>query len=125
MILSNYTHFGGKHPETAGYKNILAYQGVEAPHTAKPFSEAMLLGIGGGLGAGYILWEFKKYGGAVVVLGFRNRWQYPMKYFTNLSNRLGAKVTFEETAGEVKAAGQPASSPPERDPPHGLDRHGG
>ena len=58
MILSNYQQFGGQHPETAGYKNILAYQGVKAPHTGKPFSEAMLLGIGGGLGAGYILWEF-------------------------------------------------------------------
>ncbi len=57
MILDVYTQYGGQHPHTAALKNILAYYGVKAPHTGEPFTEAMLLGIGG-LGAGYILWEF-------------------------------------------------------------------
>ena len=33
--------------------------GPARPHTGQPLSEAMVLGAGGGLGAGYILWEFK------------------------------------------------------------------
>ena len=55
MILSDYQQIGGKHPETAGYANILAYHGVVAPHTDLPFTEEMILGIGGGLGFAYIL----------------------------------------------------------------------
>ncbi len=62
MILAAYNVIGGIHPETASVKNILAYHGVIAPHTGKPFSEPMLLGIGGGLGASYLLWEFEKHG---------------------------------------------------------------
>ena len=39
---------------------MLANLGVE--HDGAPLSEAMVLGVGGGLGAGYILWEFKRDG---------------------------------------------------------------
>lgn len=38
------TSYSGKHPNTAALKNVLAAQGVKAPHINKPFSEAMLLG---------------------------------------------------------------------------------
>ena len=58
LLARNYTHFGGQQAETASLTNILRAQGVHAPHNNQPFSEALLLGIGGGLGAGYILWEF-------------------------------------------------------------------
>ena len=37
----------------------------------------MVLGVGGGLGAGYILWEFEAHHTPTLVLGFRNQWQYP------------------------------------------------
>ena len=103
MILSEYQQLGGKHPETAGYTNTLSYRGVTAPHSGQPFTEEMILGIGGGLGFAYILWEFEKIGGAYLVLAFRNRPQYPVKYFESLSARLGVQVTFQETAGTVKA----------------------
>jgi hypothetical protein len=49
VILDSYKMIGGAHPETASVKNVLAYYGVKAPHTGKPFGEPMLLGIGGGL----------------------------------------------------------------------------
>jgi hypothetical protein len=68
---------GGLHPETATLANVLANQGVVSGLTGKALTEAAILGIGGGLGAGYILWEFKARGGAILTLGFRNRWQYP------------------------------------------------
>jgi hypothetical protein len=81
-ILPNYTQFGGQHPETAALTNGLAAYGLTAPHTGRPYTEAMLLGVGGGLGAGYILWEFKAHPAAVaiLVLGFRITWQYPLKF---------------------------------------------
>jgi hypothetical protein len=47
-VLPDYEHFHGRHPETGSVHNILSYQGVSAPHTGKPYSEAMLLGVSGG-----------------------------------------------------------------------------
>jgi len=55
-------------------KNTLAALSVKAPHTGKPFTEEMLLGIGGGLGMGYILWEFKKHDSAILAMAFQNKW---------------------------------------------------
>ncbi len=49
----HFHHFGGTHWETAALKNALAHSGVVAPHTGKPLSEAMCLGLAGGIAAGY------------------------------------------------------------------------
>jgi hypothetical protein len=97
---------GGVHPETASIKNILAFHDVLAPHTGKPISEPMLLGIGGGLGSCYILWEFEKHGYPSIVLAFRNKSNYAVKYLQNLCSRLGAMTQIFETAGKKKAAAQ-------------------
>ena len=88
--------FGGIQSTTAALKNALAVQGTAV-------SEAMLLGIGGGLGAGYILWEFKGYDSAKIVMGFTNRWNYYGERWTLLCQRVGAKPIVQETAG-AKAA---------------------
>lgn len=106
VILDSYQMIGGVHPETASTRNILAYHGVKAPHTGKPFSEPMLLGIGGGLGATYILWEFEKHGSPSIVLAFRNKSNYAVKYLQTLCGRLGATTQVYETAGKKKAAAQ-------------------
>ncbi|MCI0692360.1 BtrH N-terminal domain-containing protein [candidate division KSB1 bacterium] len=103
MIINSYKLLGGKHPETATFKNALAALGVKAPHTGKPFTEAMLLGIAGGLGIGYILWEFKKHASAILVMAFQNKWNYPVKFTGNLCNRLGIKPVFKETGGTAAA----------------------
>ncbi|HAV78690.1 MAG TPA: hypothetical protein DCX53_15180 [Anaerolineae bacterium] len=36
-------------------------QGVKAPHTGKPYSEALLLGVSGGIAFGYFTFEYKGY----------------------------------------------------------------
>ena len=97
---------GGVHPDTAGVANVLAHHGVVAGHTGQPLSEAMVLGIGGGLGAGYILWEFESRGGAILVLGFRNRWQYPDRWMKAVLERLAVPATHLETGGARTAARQ-------------------
>ncbi len=102
--LPTYTQFGGRHPETAALTNALAAQGVTAPHTGQPYTEAMLLGVGGGLGAGYILWEFNAHKVAVLVLGFRHNWQYPLKFMQTAAQRLNAASAVRETGGRAAAA---------------------
>jgi len=59
LILENYNQFGSTERNSGAIRNILEYQGVIAPHTGEPFTEAMLMGIGGGLGAEYATWAFK------------------------------------------------------------------
>lgn len=83
---------GGLHVEYAPLTSLLAQAGVVDPDTGAPFTEAMVLGIGGGLGMGYILWEFKAHNSAVLVMGMRNRWQYSDSLHPKLGERL--KVTF-------------------------------
>lgn len=95
--------YGGVHSVTAILSNALARQGVRDPRTDQPLSEAMVLGIGGGLGAGYILWEFDKYDSALIVLGFRNRWNYDADYFKKACERLNVAVDTRETSSAKKA----------------------
>ncbi len=55
------TKLDGRHWETGSIHNALALQGVKAPHTGKPYSEALLLGVSGGIAFGYFTFEYKRY----------------------------------------------------------------
>lgn len=103
MTKQSYTQFGGIHPETATMTNVLANQGFVSPHNSRPLSEAMVLGIAGGLGCGYILWEFKKYEAAILVMGFQNKWNYTSEFMQNFCDRVGVKAEFLETGGAKTA----------------------
>jgi hypothetical protein len=96
---SGYRMRGGLHPETATLANVLANQGVVSGLTGKPLTEAAILGISGGLGAGYILWEFKSRGGPILTLGFLNHWQYPSRWTDKALARLGIESDVHETSG--------------------------
>ncbi len=96
---------GGIHPDTSSLANALANRGITNPTNSRPLSEAMILGVGGGLGAEYILWQFEKYDHAVVTIGFRNNSQYPDRWFRKTCERLGVPVEIHETSGERRAAG--------------------
>lgn len=89
----------GLHPETATLAAVLASQGVVSGLTGEPLTEATILGIGGGLGAGYILWEFKTHGSPFLVLGFRNQWQYQSRWSDKTLARLGIDGDVHETGG--------------------------
>lgn len=58
-VLSDYAEFNGLHWETGTVRNVLAYQGIKAPHTGKPYSEALLMGVSGGAAFGYFLFDYK------------------------------------------------------------------
>ncbi|GAA0813129.1 BtrH N-terminal domain-containing protein [Spirilliplanes yamanashiensis] len=120
---------GGLHPESAAVANLLAHHGVRG------LSEAMVLGVGGGLGAGYILWEFSRHDSRILTLGFRRRWNY-LDWTVTTLRRLGAEPAVHTTAGSGAAAaaldaGMPALVTPDRyhagywHLPGHLDGHGG
>ncbi len=49
MTLPGY-RTGGTHPQAAALRNMLTFYGTRAPHTGRPYSEAMVFGITGGIG---------------------------------------------------------------------------
>ncbi|MDG4758534.1 DUF4872 domain-containing protein [Micromonospora sp. WMMD710] len=90
---------GGLHAETSNVTNVLTHLGGDA--TGAHLSEAMLLGVGGGLGAGYMLWEIK---GQTpnLFLGFRYRWTFH-DWAERTMDRLGVGYQVK-TTGSSKAA---------------------
>jgi hypothetical protein len=106
MSKQHYTQLGGILPETATLTNVLANQGFVSPHNGRPLSEAMVLGIAGGLGCGYILWEFEKYESAILVMGFHNKWNYPTEFMQKFCDRVGVTAEFLETGGTKTAVRQ-------------------
>ncbi|MCB0011792.1 MAG: DUF4872 domain-containing protein [Anaerolineales bacterium] len=60
-ILTNYQQFDGLHWETGTVRNYLDYVGVKAPHTGRPYSEALLMGVSGGAVMGYFSFSYEGY----------------------------------------------------------------
>jgi hypothetical protein len=96
-----YRYRGGQQPLSASLTNVLAHLDIRSPATGEPLTEATILGVGGGLGAGYILWEFVSHGRPVLTLGFGNRWQYPAVpgWTGSTLERLGLTADVHETGG--------------------------
>ncbi|WP_206184872.1 BtrH N-terminal domain-containing protein [Thermoactinospora rubra] len=119
---------GGRHPDSAV---VAALTGL---------SEPLVFLAGGGIGAGYILWEFKRHDSVHLTLGFRHQWQYPGRWMAQTLDRLGVPYEHHTTAGAKGAArklaeeldaGHPCVVLPDRYtvgywhlPPY-LDGHGG
>lgn len=100
-ILSNYNHFDGRHYETGSIHNFYAYRGVNAPHTGAPPSEALLMGISGGIVFGYFSFAYEGMDPFVALLS-RNTFG---PWDTMLS-RLGVMQTVKRTASADKAEKQ-------------------
>lgn len=66
--LSDYNHFAGRHYETGTVHNYYAYQNVIAPHTGQPYSEALWLGVSGGITFGYFSFAYEGYDPHVALL---------------------------------------------------------
>ena len=102
-IVKNYKQFGGTNPYTASICNVAAQIGLSAPHTDKPFSEAMMLGIGGGIGAGYMMIDYKVIS-AMVMIGTRHLWHSDnVEFMRRICNRIGLNPVVKETSGKKAA----------------------
>src|SRR5258708_3019480 len=96
--LENYHQFTGLHWETGCYQNHLAYLGVKAPHTAEPYSEALFLGVSGGITLGHFYFAYTGYDPQVRVLT-RNTFHS----VTTLLSRLGVVQHIAQTTQPAKA----------------------
>lgn len=86
------TQFSGRHWETGSIHNALLAQGIRAPHTGKPYSEALLLGVGGGIAFGYFTFEYKGYLPHLAMLT-RNTFNP----FSTILERLGIAQDIQQT----------------------------
>lgn len=111
-VLTDYTQFDGLHWETGTIRNVLAYQGVRAPHSGQPCSEAFLLGVSGGAAFGYFLFDYQD-SAPIISLITRNTFN-PMDI---ICERLGISQTILQTNNpnkgranllEVLEGGRPA-----------------
>jgi hypothetical protein len=59
--LASYNQFDGTHWETGSVRNFFAHRGFTAPHTGRPYSEAFLLGVSGGITVGYFTFAYQGY----------------------------------------------------------------
>jgi hypothetical protein len=58
-VLNNYHQFEGVHYETGTVHNFYNYMSVIAPHTNRGYSEALLMGISGGITFGYFTFAYQ------------------------------------------------------------------
>lgn len=86
------TQFNGRHWETGSIHNALALQGIKAPHTGQPYSEALLLGVSGGIAFGYFTFEYKGYLPHIALLT-RNTFNP----FPTILERLGIAQDIQQT----------------------------
>ncbi len=96
-VLPNYHAFAGRHWETGSVCNIWAHQGILAPHTGRPYTEALLMGISGGAVMGYFSFHYEGYDPHVSLLT-RNTFD-PLE---TLLARLGVVQTRLQTAKPEK-----------------------
>lgn len=96
-ILTDYEQFNGRYWETGTVANHWAYRGVVAPHTGEPFSEALLLGVSGGIVMGYFVFAYDGYDPMARILT-RNTFD-PMDA---MLSRLGVVQHVQQTASAEK-----------------------
>jgi hypothetical protein len=92
VLMKTKAQLNGRHWETGSIHNALALQGVKAPHTGRPYSEALLLGVSGGIAFGYFTFEYKGYLPHVALLT-RNTFNP----FPTILERLGIAQDIQQT----------------------------
>jgi hypothetical protein len=102
VVDSGWTLRGGSDPDAAALAHLLVNAGVVGPEG--PLSEELILLVTGGLGAGYILWEFQHDDRRVVTLGFTNSAHYFDRRLSAAVSRLGLHADWSRTSGAVRAA---------------------
>src|SRR5574340_1383780 len=101
LAVRNYAHFGGRHCQTGALRNTLAYLGVHDPISGVPLSEELLLGIGGGIGISYFLFEFGKV--PFFFIGTRYADKGPgSEFIQQICTRLGIASRLSQTGSAAK-----------------------
>ena len=90
--------FPGRTFDTGTICNALYCAGFKAPHTGKPYSEALLLGISGGIAFGYMVFQYKGWPSHLSLLT-RNTF-HPLE---TLIDRMGIIQDTKETVDPKRA----------------------
>ncbi len=99
-------HFPGIHPETTALRAALAHAGVINPATGEFFTEPMVFGIAGGVGAGVFHFYYAAEDFASFYIAGRHRWQEGDAYLIDACRRFGVTPSVLETGAKKRAATQ-------------------
>lgn len=99
-------HFPGNIPATTVLRTLLTQAGVRAPHTGEPYTEAMLFGIAGGIGAGVFSFVYEKEDFASFFVAARHNWQDDLGYLGDACRRFQLEPVVRETSGAKGAEKQ-------------------
>jgi hypothetical protein len=100
-LLPGYRRFGGgEHHDAAIVRNLLHAAGVRAPHTGEPYSEAMLAGLGGGIGFMYFVFEYAGYDPTMTIVARH----HPDPFIPAMLTRSGARHDIRQTGAAATAA---------------------
>jgi hypothetical protein len=104
--VEGYSQFGATERTAGAIRNILDHEGIVAPHSGEPFTEALLMGIGGGLGTEYATWAFKgidpsRPRKSQLYLRFHHVKNYIEKKEDTLLRKITARISSSLTAKET------------------------
>ena len=120
VVDTGWTLRGGSDPDAAALANILANSRVVGPEG--PLSEELIFLVAGGLGAGYILWEFQHDDSRVVTLGFTHLAHYLDRRLSAAISRLGVSGGLVADIGRRGSSGGAAAGARGRTAGHRLAR---
>lgn len=92
-------HFPGSLPVSTALRALLSQAGVRNPHTGAPFSEAMIFGLDGGIGAGVFAFHYAKEDFSSFYIAGRHAWQDDAHWGHTALKRLGLSMTVKESSG--------------------------
>lgn len=99
-------HLPGSIPATTALRVALHAAGVRSPATGHPFSEAMLFGIAGGIGAGVFAFYYQEDDFSSFFVAGRHLWDDDLAYLKAAVERFGLRPTVTETGGRRAAQSQ-------------------
>lgn len=96
-------HFPGSIPVPTALRALLSHAGIRNPHSKAPYSEAMIFGFDGGIGAGVFAFHYAKEDFSSFYIAGRHGWQDDAHWGNTALKRLGVGFTVKESSG-VKPA---------------------
>jgi hypothetical protein len=99
-------HFAGRIPVATALRSLLAYAGVRNPHTNAPFTEAMVFGLDGGIGAGVFAFHYARENFSSFYVAGRHGWQDDAGWSAGARKRLGLTSVVKESSGAKPAEKQ-------------------
>ena len=94
----------GGHPESSALVRVLAAAGITGPDRA-PITESLVLGLGGGIGAAWFVFEYKGHPPQFyLATRCQPQYAYDPAFITTAAERLGAACDVAETTSATVAA---------------------